>query len=770
MQTARLLAPLLASTWLTLAVGCVPPAPTEDPSQVDSDGDGIPASEDCDDASAQTAPGKAELCDGLDNDCDATVDEDPSDAPTWYIDQDGDGAGNSSAMTTACSAPQGYTDALGDCDDTNALVNPEGTESCNQTDDDCDGKTDEGTQTTFFADQDDDGYGDPKSTTQACSAPAGYTSDDTDCDDDTAAVHPGVAESCNGVDDNCSGQLDEGFTLSTFHPDSDDDGYGDADSSVEACVMPEAHVEDGTDCDDQNASVFPGGTEVCNQQDDNCDSAVDEGFPLSPWYVDADEDGFGDPSQVEETCSQPEDTVSNGLDCNDDDVSIHPGVTETCDGKDEDCSGIPDDTDTLVYQDQDGDGFGNPDVSASDCSPPSDYVDNAADCDDTSATIKPGATELCNFRDDDCDGVIDEGIDFLDVEAGEAHALALCSDGTLWAWGFNGAGQLGDGTYDERSVPAQVSSLTGVVAIAAGYQHSLAVLSDGTVWAWGYNADGQVGDGSSVSRNTPRQVTSVKGPAKAVAAGASHSLALQEDGTLWAWGGNSDGQLGNGSTTKSKSAVAVSGLAGITQVRAGAYHSLAIDGSGAVWSWGAGTYGQLGQGASQSRSTAGVISGLTGAVSVAGGEGHTLVALDNGTVYAFGRNSNGQLGTGDTTSTLLPILIPELAGVTVVSAGAQHSLAITAVGAESWGANWEGQLGVPSLDGCDPSSPSELTCVKQPTEIPGLSDLRDVGAGYVFSIALSFQDVIYTWGSNAQSQLGNGTTQNQASPVVIAGK
>lgn len=771
MLSAQWFKPFFASTLLFLSIGCIPPAPEEDPTLQDGDGDGIPAAEDCDDTDAETAPGKPELCDEVDNDCDSLVDEDPADASTWYIDQDSDGFGSSEAMSTACSAPVGYTSTLGDCDDEQGQVNPDAAESCNQLDDNCNGKTDEGVQSTFYADEDDDGYGNPDTSTQACTAPSGYSSDQSDCRDNNASVHPGAAETCNGLDDNCSGQIDEGFTLSTFHPDMDGDGYGDQGSSLEACVAPEDAVVDGSDCDDSNGTIHPDGTEICNLADDNCNGTVDEGFSISKWYTDLDQDGYGDPEQWEEACTQPTGAVANNQDCNDSDPNVHPGATEICNGKDDNCNNVTDDGGSaLVYQDQDGDGYGDPDISTAQCPVPSGYVSNADDCDDTNSSIQPGAAEQCNFRDDDCDGIIDEGIDFLDIEAGEAHVLALCSDGTLWAWGFNGSGQLGDDSYETRAVPAQVTSITGVVAISAGYQHSLAVLQDGTVWAWGYNADGQVGDGTTVSRTTPRQVTSISGRARAVAAGASHSMALLENGSVMAWGGNSDGQLGNGLTTLSKTAVMVSDLTGVAQLRAGAYHSLAIDETGSVWSWGAGSYGQLGHGTTGSRTTPGKIAGLANAVSVAGGQGHTLVAVANGTVYAFGRNSNGQLGTGGTAATTLPVMIPGLAGVEVVSAGAQHSLAITDVGAESWGANWEGQLGIPSADACDPNLPTNLTCVKQPAQIPGLSNLRDIGAGYVFSVALSLDDVIYSWGSNAQSQLGDGTTENHTSPVVIVGE
>ena len=137
---------------------------------------------------------------------------------------------------------------------------------------------------------------------------------------------------------------------------------------------------------------------------------------------------------------------------------------------------------------------------------------------------------------------------FRAVAGGTSHSLGLKSDGTVWAWGWNSQGQLGDGTTTQRTTPIQTSLLTNVIAIAAGDLHSLAVKSDGTVWAWGVNGSGQLGDGTTTTRKTPVQVSGLTG-ALAVAAGNSHSLCLKADGTVAAWGNNSKGQLGDGTTT-----------------------------------------------------------------------------------------------------------------------------------------------------------------------------------------------------------------------------
>jgi hypothetical protein len=155
------------------------------------------------------------------------------------------------------------------------------------------------------------------------------------------------------------------------------------------------------------------------------------------------------------------------------------------------------------------------------------------------------------------------------------HSLALKDDGTVWAWGYNGYGQLGNGTNTDSNVPVQVSGLTGITAIAWGGSHSLALKNDGTVWAWGYNGYGQLGNGTNTDSNLPVQVSSLTG-ITVIAGGSRHSLALKNDGTVWAWGYNGYGQLGNGTNTDSNVPVQVSGLTGITAIAGGGYHSLAI--------------------------------------------------------------------------------------------------------------------------------------------------------------------------------------------------
>ncbi|MBI4492930.1 MAG: IPT/TIG domain-containing protein, partial [Chloroflexi bacterium] len=269
------------------------------------------------------------------------------------------------------------------------------------------------------------------------------------------------------------------------------------------------------------------------------------------------------------------------------------------------------------------------------------------------------------------------------VAAGGYHSLALKSDGTVWAWGGNGYGQLGDGSTSNRATPVQVSGLSGVIAVSAGWQHSLALKNDGTVWAWGNNRFGQLGDGtSSTVRTTPVQVSGLSGVV-AIAAGGYHSLALKNDGTVWAWGANWYGALGDGTATNRLTPVQVPGLSGVMAVAAGSAHSLALKGDGTVWAWGGNYSGQLGDGTTvttgcYSRPTPVQVSGLSGASAIAAGASHSLALKSDGTVWAWGYNGYGQLGDGTTTGHATPVQVSGLRGATALAGGLYHTLAVQA--------------------------------------------------------------------------------------------
>jgi hypothetical protein len=408
---------------------------------------------DCDDSNAAEYPGAPETCDGDDDDCDGEVDEDSAvDAPTWYADGDGDGYGDASSSAVSCEAPAGHVSDATDCDDADGTENPGADERCDGDDDDCDGDVDEDSAVdagTWYADVDGDGYGDPASGAVACAAPAGYGADAQDCDDFDALVNPAATETCNGIDDNCDGDVDESSAADAlgWYADSDGDGFGDADILLMACEEPAAYSAFDTDCDDTDAGEYPGADELCDGDDDDCDGEVDEDSAVDAdtWYGDADADGYGDAAASTVSCSAPSGHVADATDCDDSTSAVNPGESEVCDeaNTDEDCSGLADDADPAAtgltdwYADLDGDGYGDVADMLTLCDEPADYVVDDTDCDDADGSEYPGADEVCDGDDDDCDGEVDEdsAVDALtwyaDVDAdgyGDATSTTVACD------------------------------------------------------------------------------------------------------------------------------------------------------------------------------------------------------------------------------------------------------------------------------------------------------------------------------------------------------
>ncbi len=209
-----------------------------------------------------------------------------------------------------------------------------------------------------------------------------------------------------------------------------------------------------------------------------------------------------------------------------------------------------------------------------------------------STTSANALTQLTNFSD------------ITVVSGGQSYTLAIKSNGTLLACGENSSGQLGDGTTINRTTPVTITDITGnIVAVSAGFSHSLLLKSDGTVWATGYNSSGALGNGTTQNRTTFAQVSSLNNVV-AIECGTSHSIALKNDGSVYAWGANNSyGTLGNGSTDHELSPVQVSSLSNITVITTYGYHNLALDSSGNLFAWGWNGYGQLGDGTQTDRKT-----------------------------------------------------------------------------------------------------------------------------------------------------------------------
>ncbi len=566
---------------------------------------------DCNDNNAAINPEASEVCDGVDNNCNSSIDEGV--LTTYYRDMDNDGFGNPSVTQMACSQPGGYvtnntdcndnsalekpgqiwykdtdgdtyaetgaatitqclrptgykvaselTSTTGDCNDNNAAINPVASEVCDGVDNNCNSSIDEGVLTTYYRDMDNDGFGNPSVTQMACSQPGGYVTNNTDCNDNSAlekpgqiwykdtdgdtyaetgaatitqclrptgykvaseltsttgdcndnnaAINPVASEVCDGVDNNCNSSIDEGV-LTTYYRDMDNDGFGNPSVTQMACSQPGGYVTNNTDCNDNNAlekpgqiwykdtdndgyaqtgaatitqclrptgykaaseltsttgdcndnnaAINPAASEVCDGVDNNCNSSIDEGV-LTTYYRDMDNDGFGNPSVTQMACSQPSGYVTNNTDCNDNsalekpgqiwykdtdgdtyaetgaatitqclrptgykvaseltsttgdcndnNAAINPVASEVCDGVDNNCnSSIDEGVQTTYYRDMDSDGFGNPSVTQMACSQPSGYVTNNTDCNDNSALEKPGQIW---YKDTDNDGYAQTG-------------------------------------------------------------------------------------------------------------------------------------------------------------------------------------------------------------------------------------------------------------------------------------------------------------------------------------------------------------------------
>jgi large repetitive protein len=382
---------------------------------VDSDGDGYTEDEDCDDADASVHPGATEVCDGVDNDCDDGVDEDVLD--TFYADSDGDGFGDADTPQDACDQPPDHVPSGTDCDDTDDSIYPSAAETCNGVDDDCDGDIDEGIGGMWYPDTDDDGFGDEALGEDTCDPPEGWIEVGRDCDDTEPAAFPGAVEVCDEVDNDCDGDVDEDVTT-TFYQDVDGDGYGESSATTQSCGQPEGYSSEAGDCDDADFDVFPGAPEYCNDIDDNCDGTIDEADALdaSTWHLDADGDTYGLSGTTTVACDQPSGYAAptSQFDCDDTDAAEYPGADEYCDGDDDDCDGTIDEDDAVDastwYADSDTDGYGGTRYSMTQCYQPTGYVSDNTDCDDLDIAIYPGATELCNGVDDDCDGTVDNGL------------------------------------------------------------------------------------------------------------------------------------------------------------------------------------------------------------------------------------------------------------------------------------------------------------------------------------------------------------------------
>ncbi len=552
----------------------------------DDDGDGVAdvvcGGSDCDDARGAVYPGADELCNGIDDDCDGMVDGDSASA-NWYLDLDHDGFGDaSSAPIVSCDPQAGRVTRGGDCDDGDASVHPRAADLCDDEDTDCDGQIDEnGIRFAFFPDADADGWGtsDRSSIVFRCAAPAGTSARTGDCADTDDTRHPIALEQCQGADDDCDGMVDEASDRMWF-VDVDGDGHG-VGAGIAACMAPTGRAPLGDDCDDADPGNFPGNTEACNGQDDDCDGTVDDG--------------------ADAACTGPHATGT----C----TSGHCALA--CTGTYEDCNASPADgcevdTDhSVVHCGSCGAACGPADSCG---------ITAAGSCDLAPVVLLDGhlqsmialrstggvagwgsaASARTTLLGDTSSPLASSLGDVADLGVGGTVGCAVTTSRRLYCWGANNNGQLGIGTTSGGSSGPVLVPLQNVVDVDATDTSVAAILADGTVWTWGHNGSGQLGSATPSQRTSPAQVAGI-GDALAVAGMTGTFCVLRgvSGGATYVtcFGSNVNGECGLGATspaTVSPPAGNVLGLPGDVRALSRGYAGgvCAITRSGAAYCWG----------------------------------------------------------------------------------------------------------------------------------------------------------------------------------------
>jgi alpha-tubulin suppressor-like RCC1 family protein len=365
------------------------------------------------------------------------------------------------------------------------------------------------------------------------------------------------------------------------------------------------------------------------------------------------------------------------------------------------------------------------------------------------------------------------------IAAASDFSMVLKTDGTVWAWGSNYYGQLGDGTLENRPAVPVTPVLTGAVAIAAGDTHAVALKADGTVWAWGSNGSGESGGTPFTNRLSPHQVAGVSGIV-AIAASSGNSYALKSDGTVWAWGDNSAGQLGDGTVGSPKSTpTLVQGLGGVTSIAAGSGFALAVvshgAGAGHVWAWGWNYTGQLGDGTTNDHALPQPVAGTALVTSVSASEGWAGARTSGNALLLWGSDSSGQQANGAVTyianfNNYVPTrAAPWVTPLEQVSVSPAYALALDQAGRVwGWGANSGCVLTVACIPHCVEGAP----CAQPHTTaelIPGIVDVAMVAAGGGHAIAVTQDGQVWSWGLNSVGQLGTGDYTVHGTAYAIPG-
>lgn len=379
-------------------------------------------------------------------------------------------------------------------------------------------------------------------------------------------------------------------------------------------------------------------------------------------------------------------------------------------------------------------------------------------------TTKPAKCGSCNVA---CSAYCVNGgcNDPVTITAGYSHNCAILKDGSVYCWGFNQLGEVGDGTTGNKITPTKIALPLAATAISAKgvflggvtySAHTCAILLDQSVWCWGGNANGELGQGDTAVYAGPVKVKNLASINQLVVGGA-HTCAVNANNDLYCWGRNTNGQIGNALATPVLLPQLI--LAGVTSKLAlGSSHTCIVKTDGNPYCWGGNSTGQLGSGnLTATNAPGGAVAGLTGVVEIAAGSLFTCARTATA-VSCWGRNAAGELGLGNMTQQLTPQVVPGLANVTQLGAGVFHTAAVTAGGVYMWGADGHGELG----DGLTTS------IVPTPELVAGLATFKKVSLGNSITCGLTATFKMSCWGDNSYGSLGDGTTNQSSVPVAVA--